>query len=123
MHKLFNRCTGYWPNAPLSTQAQKAWTHLLAEIPEGLVLDELDTYAAAGHTRPPVAGQLAAQIRQSNCELELTRARRQRTYASQLLREGRMKRADFNHYDKIYWQPVERSAADGSISCKGGGSR
>ena len=108
LSRTFTRCAGYWPNASLNEQARNAWRHLLADTPEASILDALDDYAAEGHTRPPVAGQLAARIDTAKTEREpeIDRARRQRKYAERCVKERRMPKADFDYYDRRYWQPV-----------------
>lgn len=90
--RIFNRCEGYWQHAQLTPQAVKAWTHLLAGFDPAQVLDALDTYAAEGHTRPPIAGQLAARVNPPKKREQMTAADRQQAWAD-LRRANRAKDA------------------------------
>lgn len=105
--RILNRCSGFWPNAQLTREAVKAWEHLLARFDPQHVLDALDDYAAEGHPRPPVAGQLCARIKPSSDarprETEAQRCRRQRADAERKIKAGKMARADFDHYEQTYW--------------------
>lgn len=103
---------GYWPNAAFKSNAQKAWKHLLRPFAADAILDALSDYASEGHPFPPVAGQLAARISPPSArgtgerETELERARRQRAYAVELVKVGKMPQADFDFYEADYWRPT-----------------
>lgn len=116
--RIFNRANGYWPNMPLAANARKAWEHLLGRLDADAVLGALDDYAAEGHTRPPVAGQLAARINpptkpgETVGETEIQRVRRQKAKATLDVKAGRISQKSFDWYQEKYWGPVERAAED-----------
>lgn len=111
--RIWNAVDGYWPNATFKDNARKAWRHLLKNFTPDAVLDALSDYAAEGHPYPPVAGQLAARInppskttRAGKRETDLQRATRQRAYAVELVKAGKMPQADFDFYEADYWRPT-----------------
>ena len=103
---------GYWPGAQFNDNARKAWRQQLAPHTVDQILKALADYSAEGHPRPPFAGQLAARIsppskaRRGDGESELARATRQRNYAAELVKTKKMSKADFDFYDKDFWQPA-----------------
>lgn len=105
--RILNRTEGYWPNSPLTAQAKKAWAHLLTQLPADRVLDALDEYAAEGHTRPPVAGQLVARTKpdlEPQAESEAARCRRQiQSALGALKNNSNFHREDFDWYWTTYW--------------------
>lgn len=107
--RIFNRAEGFWPRSPLTAQARKAWSHLLAQLPADRVLDALDEYAAEGHPHPPMAGQLVARTKPDidpSTESEADRCRRQiremRAYRRHY-RNGLCGDDTFEFYWRSYW--------------------
>lgn len=112
-NRILAAVDGYWPNATFKANAQKAWSHLLRPFTVDAVLEALSDYAAEGHPYPPVAGQLAARIKPppkstkaGKRETEYERATRQRAYAVELVKAGKMPQADFDFYEADYWRPT-----------------
>lgn len=105
--RILTAVSGYWPHAELSEPARKAWRHLLCSLSVDAVLEALAGYAIESHPFPPVAGQLRARVspptETGTRETEVDRCRRQRADAVRRLRDGRMKRADFDFYESEYW--------------------
>lgn len=106
--RILNRAEGFWPRSPLTAQARKAWSHLLAQLPADRVLDALDEYAAEGHPHPPMAGQLVARTKPDldpSTESEADRCRRQIASALGYRRRGNpnVPAEDLRWYWETYW--------------------
>lgn len=103
--RILNRVTGYWPGYRMTPQAISAWEHKLEGFDPTAVLAALDEFSDELAT-PPRAGQLAARIqppaKPDGHETEQQRCSRQRAYARDCVKAGRMSKRDFDFYAP-YW--------------------